>query len=140
MNKVLNYMIIAGIAILAISCAEPTDPTPTQMAYGEWVVVDYFVDGQQSSGYPIERLNLERDDSYTMVDNNGFISVGTWTATDTKLTLSAADSTGGSASYDFGITYQTFEKMQLLQTISNPTAGDIQIRYLMNRASNGSTY
>lgn len=140
MNKVLNYMIIAGIAILAISCAEPTDPTPTQMAYGEWVVKEYFVDGQESSGAAISRLNLERDASYVLVDNNGFISVGNWTATETKLTLSEADSTAGGTVYDFGIVYQTFDKMQLLQTISNPTAGDIQIRYLMNRATNGSTY
>lgn len=127
---------------MASSCTEPADPTPTKMAYGDWAVQEVYVNGQANppNNTVISRFTLERDDSYVLVDNNGFISVGTWTATETNLTLSEADTTSGGMVYDFSIIFQSYEKMHLVQTISNPTAGDIQIRYLMDRESDGEQY
>ncbi len=136
MNRLLNYIIIAGMAILAISCADPEDPTPTKMSYGEWYVDQYFVDGQASSGSVIDRFTLERDDSFILVDNNDFVTVGTWMADETSLTLSGSDG----SSLVFSIVFQSYNKMHLVQTIESPSAGTIEIRYLMNKDSDGSTY
>lgn len=122
---------------MAISCAEPADPTPTKMAYGEWYVAEYFVDGQtEGSSSLIGRFTLERDGTFILVDNNDFVTVGTWVATDTALTLTGAD---GSV-IEFAIVFQSYSKMHLVQTITSPTAGSIEIRYLMNRANDGDEY
>lgn len=128
-------MILAGMAIMAISCAEPADPTPTQMAFGNWTVDEYYVNGQEDGSGILERFTLERDDSFLMEDNNGILFVGTWTATDTSLTLT--DESG--EVFEFTIVYQSYTKMQLLQEITSPSAGTIQIRYLMNWQS-ANTY
>lgn len=124
------------MALFAISCAEVADPTPTQMAYGNWEVQEYYVNGQYDGSDIIERFTLERDGNFVMRDANGILTVGTWTASSTSLTLSGSDGT----TYDFTIVTQTFDKMHLLQSISSPTAGTIEIRYLMDRDSNGTTY
>ncbi len=136
MRKILSYIMITGMALYAISCAEPVEPTSTNMSYGDWVVTEYYVNGQAagsggstSSTLVFDRFTLERDDSFVLTDDNGFVYVGNWVATDTNLTLTAEDSTV----FDFAIVFQSYEKLHLLQTISNPTAGDIQIRYLMNQ-------
>ncbi len=140
MNKLYNYIILTGVVLLAISCTVPVDPTPTKMAFGDWSVSETFVNGQVNDGTVFTRFTLERDMSYVLVDNNGFISVGEWTATETNLTLSESDTTSGGIVYDFGIVFQSFEKMQLLQTIASPSAGDIEIRYFMNRNGSGDLY
>ena len=131
MNRLLNYIIIAGMAILAISCADPEDPTPTQMSYGTWTVSEVYVNDQTNPSNIISRFTLERDGSYVLEDNNGFASVGTLVATDVALTLTGSDGTVT----DFAIVFQNYVKMQLLQTIESPSAGTIEIRYLMNKSS-----
>ncbi|WP_421871459.1 hypothetical protein [Marinoscillum sp.] len=136
MRKILSYIMITGMAAFAISCAEPVEPTPTNMSYGDWVVTEYYVNGQAagsggstSSPLVFERFTLERDDSFVLTDDNGFVYVGDWVATDTNLTLTAEDGT----IFDFEIVFQSYDKLHLLQTISSPTAGEIQVRYLMNQ-------
>ncbi|REE01214.1 hypothetical protein [Marinoscillum furvescens] len=140
MKSILNYLIIAGMAVFAISCAEVADPSPTNMSYGDWEVEEVYVNGQADpngySGSTFERLTLERDGSFILVDNNELIFVGNWVATETSLTLTSDD---GSV-FDYQIVYQTYEKLHLLQTISSPTAGEITIRYLMNKDGNATTY
>ncbi|HCX23612.1 MAG: hypothetical protein CMB80_28330 [Flammeovirgaceae bacterium] len=121
------------MALFAISCAEPVQPTPTNMSYGDWSVVEVYVDGQAETSYSgslFERFTLERDDTFIVVDRNGLAYVGTWVATDTSLTLTADDGTV----FSFTIVFQSYEKLHLLQTISSPTAGDIVIRYLMDQS------
>ena len=145
MKSILNYIMITGMTILVISCATPEDPTPTKMAYGDWEVNETFVNGQANPGTIFKRFTLERDQSYVLVDDNDFISVGEWIATETNLTLTEAgagsDSTAADgAVYDFSIVFQSYEKMQLLQTIASPSAGDIEIRYFMNRDGSGIQY
>lgn len=122
------------MALFAISCAEPEQPTPTNMSYGNWRVVEYYVNGQAagSGSYIVfDRFTLERDDSFVLEDDNGFVYVGDWVASGTSLTLTADDGTV----FSFEIVYQTYDKLHLLQTITSPTIGDIQIRYLLNHAS-----
>lgn len=122
---------------MTISCATPELPSPTTMAYGNWTVDEFYVDGQSDGSGIISRFTLERDDSFVLEDNNSILFVGTWTATEDRLTLT--ESGDGGTVFDFEIVYQSFSKMQLLQTISSPTVGDIEIRYLMNW-QNANTY
>lgn len=137
MNRLFNYILLAGFAVLAISCATPENPSPTTMSYGNWTVDEFYVDGQSDGSGIISRFTLERDGSFVLEDNNSILFVGTWVATDSRLTLT--ESGDGGTVFDFEIVYQSFSKMQLLQTISSPTIGDIEIRYLMNWQS-ANTY
>lgn len=134
MKKVLNYIWIMGIAVIAISCAEPEQPTAGNQVIGSWTVDQFFVDSESggSSVTILERFVLERDGSFLLVDGNGIAIVGTWEATETTLTLTDED---GNVAYLFDIVFQSFQKMQLLQTIESPTAGSFSIRYLMNNGS-----
>jgi len=133
MKKLLNYIAIVGVVLFAYSCAEPTTPEPKDVSAGAWDVVDFFVNGQLDDNSNIwERFILERDGSFVLQDQNGIFFGGTWETTDDAINLSVDDG----SSLSFAIVYQDYNKMQLVQTISNPTAGDIEIRYLMNRRSN----
>ena len=147
MNKLFSYLIIAVIAIMAISCADPEQPTPTNMAAGEWGGEDLYTNGQDpGSSASIDRLFLERNNTFLLEDANGILITGTWDATDTNLTLTEAgaspgDTTGtAGAVLNFEIVYQSYFKMQLRQTITNPTAGDFVITYLMDRIGDGTYY
>ena len=136
MKRIFNYVIIAGLALLAYACTSPENPTPTQMGPGNWTVDEFYVNGQSNGASIIQRMTLERDFSFILEDNNSIIFVGTWaTANNTSLTLTADDGT----IFSFTIVFMTYDKMQVVQTISSPTAGDIEIRYLMNRAD-ATTY
>ncbi|WP_258101442.1 hypothetical protein [Marinoscillum pacificum] len=131
MNKVLSYIFLAGMALFAISCAEPVAPNAGGVRAGDWIVQEYYVDGQLAAGGGndiIYRLTLELDDSFLLTDQNGVLTIGTWDATETTLTLTGEDGTV----LDFAIVYNGYSKMHLLQTISGSTTGTIEIRYLMD--------
>lgn len=134
--KYLNKIILAGVlAIVAFSCTDPEQPTATNMSYGNWIVDEYYVDGQSDGSGVIQRFILERNDTFVLEDSNGILTTGSWSATDTQLTLS-----GSGASFTFAIVYQSFDKMHLTQTISSPTLGSITITYLMNKSGDNSTF
>lgn len=127
---------LAGVVFLSYSCSETSAPTPTQMAPGEWEVAEVFVNGQtQGSTDLFTRFILERDGSFVLEDENGIFFAGTWTASTSQLTLSAADGTV----FDFTIIYQSYTKMQLLQAISNAGA-TLEIRYLLNNRFDNEDY
>lgn len=136
--KILNYIIIAGLSVLVFACAEPEQPSATHMAVGDWKVSEYYVNGQTDGSAVINRFTLERDGTFILEDNNGIFFAGTWTATGTSLTLT--DTSGDGQVFDFTIVFQSYTKMQLLQVISSPSAGNIEIRYLMDLYSSGSKY
>lgn len=136
MKKIINSIILAGVLLLAYSCAEPTEPTPTEMAPGQWEVVEFYVNGQTDGVSIFDRFFLERDGTFILEDENGIFFGGDWTADSSTLTLTASDGT----TFTFSIIFMSYEKMQLVQTISNPTAGDLEIRYLLDREGDGSQY
>jgi len=115
----------------AISCVNPEDPTPANQLVGQWGVDEFFVDGQSDGSGVIDRFTLERDNSFVLQDDNGLIFVGSWTSTDTSLTLTAEDGT----IFSFEIVFLSYTKMQIVQNITNPTIGTISIRYLMNNST-----
>lgn len=137
MKRLYNILMLAGVVLLSYSCAETSAPTPTQMAPGEWEVAEVFVNGQTQAGVDLfTRFILERDGSFVLEDENGIFFAGNWTASASQLTLSAADGTV----FDFTIIYQSYSKMQLLQTISNSSTGDLEIRYLLNNRFDNEDY
>ncbi len=136
MKRAFNYiMIIVGVAFLATSCVSPDDPTPTMMAPGEWEVDEFYVNGEtQTSSDEIDRFTLERNGTFILEDANGLLFSGSWNASSSTLTLTAADGTV----WSFQIIFMTYNKMQIVQTVTTG-AGDITITYLMNR-NNADTY
>ncbi|HET8858940.1 lipocalin family protein [Marivirga sp.] len=128
MKRLLNYMMFIGIAIAAISCAEPEEPTASQQIVGTWVVSEYYVSGQSGGTNIIEKLVIERDENFIMEDDNGVLTVGQWSADDAALTLTPTE---GSA-ITLSIVTLTRDKGHFIQNLSSPVIGDVEIRYLMN--------
>lgn len=135
--KYLNKIILAGmVALMAASCAEPEMATPSTLSYGDWDVVEFYVDGQSNGESVIERFTLDRNDTFVLEDQNGILTSGTWTASETSLTLTGSNGT----TFAFTVIYQSSQKMHLTQTISNPTVGSFTITYLVNKDNDGSKY
>ncbi|MBK6267445.1 hypothetical protein JKA74_20585 [Marivirga sp. S37H4] len=137
MRKFINYIFVLGIALIAISCAKPEDPSTGKMVVGEWLVDEAYVSGQADDSDIIERLVIERDGNFVLEDANGVLSVGTWSATETALTLTGTGE--GSETRDLQIVTMTYSKAHFVQNVSSSIAGDFEIRYLMNRFS-GNNY
>lgn len=130
MKNLINILFI-GLMAFAISCASPENPTSTQTLTGEWYVEEYYVNGQSNGSSIIERFFLERDGSFLLEDFNNVVVVGSWTSTESTLTLTSTDQ--DATVYQFNLVFVGPEKMQIVQNIENPSVGDLEIRYLMNR-------
>jgi hypothetical protein len=128
MKRLLNYIMFIGIATLAISCAEPEEPSVGNRVIGTWDVSEYFVSNQSGGSNIIDRLIIERDGNFILEDDNGVLTVGTWSASDAALTLNPTE---GEA-ITLEIVSLTFAKAHFIQNLSSPVIGDVQIRYLMN--------
>ncbi|MCV9386057.1 hypothetical protein [Reichenbachiella ulvae] len=135
MNKLFKHIIVLGLVLSAFSCTDPEEFTAAKnMPYGDWEVAEYFVNGQTQGSYILERFTLERDGTFILVDSNDVLFHGTWTSTETSLTLTEVG--GSSQVFDFEIVFLGPEKMHLRQVISGL---DLEIRYLMNW-SNADNY
>lgn len=134
MKRLLNYIMFIGIAGLAISCAEPAEPTVAQRVIGNWSIVEYYVQDQVENSDLIEKLIIERDENFILEDGNGVLTVGTWTSSENTLTLNPTE---GEAIVLQIITL-TYDKAHMVQDLSSPIVGDIQIRYLMNNNGEGN--
>ncbi|RUA37355.1 MAG: hypothetical protein DSY77_00935 [Bacteroidetes bacterium] len=128
MKRLLNYMMFIGIATLAISCAEPVEPSSSQRVVGTWEVAEYYVQGQVDNGDLIERLVIERDGNFVLEDGNGVLTVGTWSSDASSLTLNPTE---GEAIV-LTIVTLTYDKGHFVQNLSSPILGDVEIRYLMD--------
>jgi len=134
MKRLLNYMMFIGIATLAISCAEPEEPTSSQQIIGTWVVAEIYVQGQVEDGNLINRLIIERDGNFILEDGNEVLTVGTWSSDDSALTLTPAE---GEA-ISLNIVTLTYSKGHFIQNLSSPILGDVEIRYLMDNIGEGN--
>ncbi|WMN12587.1 hypothetical protein QYS49_34000 [Marivirga salinae] len=128
MKRLLNYMMFIGIATLAISCAEPVEPSSSQRVIGTWSVEEVYVQGQVENGDLIERLVIERDGNFILQDGNGVLTVGSWSSDDAALTLTPVE---GEAVV-LNIVTLTYDKGHFTQNLSSPILGDVEIRYLMD--------
>ena len=130
MKRLLNYIMFIGIATLAISCAEPEEPSVGNRIIGTWDVSEYFVSNQAGQNTIINRLIIERDGNFILEDANGVLTVGTWSADDAALTLTPNE---GEAIV-LNIVTLTYSKGHFIQNLSSPVIGDVEIRYLMNNS------
>lgn len=130
MNKIMNKVSIVLVVLLAFACSEVSEPTPAQQFVGDWQVADFFVDNQEESVDPFSRFILERDGSFLLVDQNGILFRGSWLANGSSLELSGDDGT----TFNFEVVFQSYEKMQLVQTLSGGQTGTISITYLLNNS------
>ncbi len=121
-------MMFIGIATLAISCAEPEEPSSSQRVIGTWNVEEAYVQGQVENSDLIDRLVIERDGNFILQDANGVLTVGSWSSGDSALTLTATE---GSAIV-LNIVTLTYTKGHFTQSLSSPILGDVEIRYLMD--------
>lgn len=126
-------MILAGVILLAYSCAETKEPTTMEKIPGNWDVASFYVNAQNSGASIFKRFILERDKTFVLEDQNGVFFRGTWTAEAKKLNLKASDATV----FDFAIETAQYNKMQLVQKIKN-AGTDLEITYLLNRNRNNS--
>lgn len=126
MKRIINNVLLFGLAVFAYSCVEPEAPTATDMSYGEWVVERQYLNDQAVSNYSFDLFLLNRDGSFSLEDANGFLTSGTWMATDTQLTLTSDDSTV----MLFTIEYQSYTRLELVQDLSS-TIG--VFRYFMEK-------
>ena len=130
MNKIRNLFFVVVIALFAHSCADPDDPTMIQIAQGEWIVENVIANGQLNEIFEVNSvLHLDRNDSFLFVNVDGRATAGTWTATETTLTLNGSDG----STQSFTIVNLTWEKMHVYRTFNNPVAGQIELRYLFRR-------
>ncbi len=121
------------MVLMSISCAEPEDyAAGSNKPYGDWTVVDYYVNGQVENSTLLNRFTLERDGNFILEDANGVLSVGTWGSTDTSLTLTSGAGDSTSEVREYQIITATSQKMHLVQDIE---VLDLEIRYLLNYSS-----
>lgn len=131
MKKLFNYIIIAGLAISAFACADPKELTAVKsMPYGDWNVVEYYVNDQSQGSYIVSRFILERDNSFLLEDLNGVLYVGTWSVSDDILTLVEDGEDAVARTYQ--IIFLSSTKMQLLQ--EETIAEGVEVRYLLNHS------
>jgi len=136
MKRIFNLILIAGVTILSYSCATSENPTPSEMLPGSWDVAEVFADFQGEGVNVYTQFILERDGSFVLVlEDVNELRRGTWAVSGTSIVL---DSDTGEQIV-FSIVFQSFEKMQLDQTLALPS-GDLLITYLLNKAGDGSTY
>lgn len=72
---------------------------------------------------------IESDGNFILVDGNRVLTVGTWTASETAITLNPTE---GEA-ITLEIVTLTYEKAHVVQLLNSPILGEVEIRYLMNR-------
>lgn len=128
MKRLLNYIMFIGIATLAISCAEPQEPSSSQRVVGTWEVAEYYVQGQVDDSDLIDKLIIERDGNFILEDGNGVLTVGTWTSDADALTLTPTEG----AAVVLNIVTLTYTKGHFVQSLTSPILGAVEIRYLMD--------
>lgn len=117
------------MVLLAVSCVDPELATPTTLAYGDWEVVQYYVNGQNNGVNAIERFTLEKNNNFVLEDQNGILISGTWSAMDNQLSLNGSDGN----SFALAIVFQSTTKMHLTQEVSSSTVGSFIITYLFRK-------
>jgi len=134
MTKLINLIVIVGLAALISSCVKPQDPTEVQILTGEWMVKNVIANGQVNFPDDVflenSVLHLDRNETFLFINVDGRANSGTWTATDkeVKLTLD-----GNAGELVFNIVYLNYEKLHVYYSFTNQITGTIELRYLFER-------
>ena len=137
MNKYKNLIFVVVVALILGACAKPETPTNVQIAEGEWEVENVIANGElnlpEGSYFSVNSvLHLDRNETFLFVNVDGRATAGTWTATETNLTLTGTSPEA--YTQDYTIVSLTYDKMHVYRTfliLGNP----VEIRYLFRRAN-----
>ena len=138
MIKFKHIMLFLGIVVTLNACVEPIDPTEVQILEGEWVVEAVAANGEinDPSGIFLKDaiLHLDRNESFLFIDVDDRADAGTWTATESNLTLTLDNG----STIDFEIVYLDYDKLHANYSFTNALTGEIELRYLFRRADQGN--
>lgn len=137
--KTIKYIILAGMAIMALSCARIEEPTQDDLAVGLWETTDVFVNREGFTGDLISRLELERNGAYLMMEgtrsgssfSESRASTGTWSFSDESNNLVLEDVNG--EVINITVSSLTSERMHMSRVINSSIAGEIEIIYRMRK-------
>lgn len=133
MNKYKNLIFVMVVALILGACAKPETPTNIQIAEGEWAVENVIANGElnPNSYYQVESvLHLDRNETFLFVNVDGRATAGTWTATESNLTLTGTSPEDYVQNYT--IASLTWDKMHVYRTFSI-LGNEVEIRYLFRR-------
>jgi hypothetical protein len=109
---------------------KPEEPATAQILAGKWEVISVIADRQVNFPDNVflanSVLHLDRNETFLFINVDGRAKAGTWSATDSQLTLT--DPNDGNIT--FNIVYMDYNKLHVYYTISNQLTGDIELRYL----------
>lgn len=134
MRTIKNLILVLVVSTVAFSCRKPVDPTPTQMASGKWKVENVITNEQQldPDAYAVNSvLRLERNETYLFNNADGISTAGTWTADESKLTLTP----DGNSAVTYDIVLLTPEKMHIKTKFKTFVGNDVELRYFLVRES-----
>ncbi len=130
MNRLKYIIVFFGLAILMNACMKPEEPATAQILAGKWEVISVIADRQVNFPDNVflanSVLHLDRNETFLFINVDGRAKAGTWSATDSQLTLT--DPNDGNIT--FNIVYMDYNKLHVYYTISNQLTGDIELRYL----------
>jgi hypothetical protein len=131
MTKLKYLMVTLGLVAMLSACTE--DPTVMDYLTGEWEVENVIANGQvnQDDVFLEESiLHLDGNGTFLFINVDGRASGGTFTASDTKLTLTS--STDGTV-MDFNLVYVDYDKLHIYYSFTSQIVGQIEIRYLFRK-------
>ena len=131
MNKLKNLILVMAVLFFANSCAEPEEATPTQILYGEWTVENVIANGQVNIPeiFNVDaKLHLDRNGTFLFVNIDGRGDAGTWTATESSLTL-----TGGEGAHTYTIAFLDWDKLHVHRSFTIAQGGEVELRYMFRR-------
>ena len=135
MKKLFNYIMVIGAVLYISACAKPEEPTMSQMAPGEWSIEEVYVNGEidNNGNYAAVSLFLERNETFLFVEKNGRSFAGTWTLDDAGSILTLTATSGEILA--FNVIAMRFDHIHMVRTVSSTIAGDIELRYVLNRVN-----
>jgi hypothetical protein len=138
MRNIVKYGILAVLIINLSSCVKLVEPTQTDLAVGLWRASDVFINRENQTNFvSMTRLELERNGSYLMVQADSRASGGTWELSEDSGTLTLTDDNGEEVIV-FTVNSLTRERLHMFRVIGSDIAGDIEVRYRMEKQFGGT--
>lgn len=125
--KILSILLVLTAALS--SCLKTENPVPTGLVAGEWVVENVIADGEVGTYFSANsKLHLDVNGTFLFVNVDNRASSGTWTATETTLTLTENDYV-----QEFNIVYADNDKLHIYRDLSIISGQTVELRYLFRR-------
>jgi hypothetical protein len=113
------------------ACLETETPEPSSVVMGEWAVDEVVSNGQVDNGTPgiNAYLLLESNNTYVFVNINGTATYGTYSATESNLTLTSNDN----IVEEYSIEYVDWQTLHLQRSFAIAGGSEVEIRYVFHK-------